>query len=418
MTPSRPASVRPALLAALVIAVLLALLAIASAATAKGPPRFHRGHLPAIGEIKLVKKEGGGAIVTAPVTYTKAISPDTPGLEFSEVTLIVAGKVKHGHAVGTQLRRTRRHLVLGTGTVVEHFGLPHRVAHRLLTLPRKQRGRLVRIDVRHRIRDARHARPMHEKDSSVTMASSHQAKPQGEAAAITVRNATAGPLQLSSEPILCMYTNGEAESNLQAFTLPEGEMMPAGGTIEAKVEGSANGLEAAEYQGGTGEGAGRWFDWEGLAVDAVANAFEIEITPILLAWDFAEHCDAQASTFLLAAANGSGEALSTQSWVVTAATCKIGCVQTNLPTAGEALGVQGVGEEEVNPGVWAHDSTEVLKALVDGGLLQNKGLEWQRAPQGEIEEEEWWYVPGEYGPEPIRVPVMRKAFELSVHQAG
>jgi hypothetical protein len=416
MTRPRLVHSRPALLGAVVIAAVLALPAIASAATAKRAPQFRRGHLPAIGEIKLLPKPHGGAVVTVPVTYTKATSPDTPGLEFSEATLTVAGRLRHGRAVGTELRRTRRHPVRGTSTVVEHFRIPPRVAHRLSALPRSLRGRLVRIDVRHRIRDAAGAEPMHEKDSSLTMASSHQAKPQGEAAAITVRNDTAVPLQLSSEPILCMYTDGEGGSNLQAFTTPEGEPLPPGATIEAKVEGSANALESAEYQGGTHEGAGRWFDWEGLVVDAVANAFEVEITPILLAWDFVEHCDAQASTFLLVAGKESGEALSTQSWVVTSATCRIGCVHTNLPTAGEALGVQGVGEEEINPGVWAHDSTEVLKGLVDGNLLQNRGLEWSRAELPEAEEEEWWYFPGEYGEEADLVPVMRKAFELSVHE--
>src|SRR6185312_7330407 len=391
-----------AVLLIFVAVALSALLMIPSAASAKGAPLFHRGHLPAIGEIKLVKKPGGGAVVTVPVTYTKAISPDTPGLEFTEVTLTVARELKHGRALGIELRRTRHHRVHGTNTVVEHFGLPRRVAHQLLDLPRKERGRLVRIDARYRICDTAGARRMHEKDSGLTMASSHQAKPQGEAAAITVRNDTSVPLQLASEPILCMYTDGEGGSNLQAFTTPEGGPLPPNATIEAKVEGSANALEAAEYQGGTHQGAGRWFDWEGLAVDAVANAFEIEITPILLAWDFVEHCDAQASTFLLVA----GE------------TCRIGCVHTNLPTAAEALGVQGVGEEQVNPGVWAHDSTEVLKGLVDGGLLQNRGLEWSRQELPEAEEEEWWYFPGEYGEEADLVPVMRKAFELSVHEAG
>lgn len=417
MTRPRPASRRRALPILAGLAVLLVALAAAGSAAAKSSPHFRRGRLPAIGEIRLVKKPGGRAVVTVPVTYTKAIGGSATGLEFAEVTLKVASKLKHGRAAGTKLSRTRRHRVAGTGTVEEHFGLPQATAHWLLGRPRKERGKLVRVDVRHRIRDTPGARPLHEKDSSLTMASSHQAKPQGEAVALTVRNDTAAPVQLSSEPILCMYTNGEGGSNLQAFTTPEGELLAPGATIEAKVEGSANALESAEYQGGTGEGAGRWFDWEGLAVDAVANALEVEITPILLAWDFVEHCDAQASTFLLAAANRSGEAVSTQSWVVTGETCKIGCVHTNLPTAGEALDVQGVGEEQINPGVWAHDSTEVLKGLVDGKALQNRGLEWSREELPETEEEEWWFFPGEYGEEADLVPVMRKAFELSIHES-
>lgn len=407
-------------------AVLLALLAIAGAASAAGSPHLRRGHLPAIGEIKLVKKPGGRAVVTVPITYTKAMSGGAAGLEFTEVTLHVAAKLRHGRAVGTRLTRTRRHPVAGTGTVAEHFGLPRRTARRLLSRPRKERGRLVRIDVRHRIRDHRGAPPMDEKDAALTMASSHQAKPQGEAAAIRLRNDTDEPIKLSSEPILCMYADGEGGSNLQAFTRPEGEPLLPGQSIEAKVEGSANELVSAVYQGGTHESAINWFDWEGPAVDALASALDVEITPIMLGWDLAEHCDAQASTFLIVASNMSGQAASTESWVVTSETCRIGCVHTNLPTAAEALGVQGVGEEEFNPGVWAHDSTEVLKGLVGGWreppaggkVVQDQGLHWTRTEQPEVEEEEWWYFPGEYGEEADLVPVMRKAFELSVGEGS
>src|SRR5689334_12012910 len=67
MTDHRPVPSRPLLRGAVVLAALLALLTIAGAASAKAAPRFHRGHLPAIGEIKLVKERHGLVKVTVPV---------------------------------------------------------------------------------------------------------------------------------------------------------------------------------------------------------------------------------------------------------------------------------------------------------------------------------------------------------------
>lgn len=292
----------------------------------------------------------------------------------------------------------------------------------LLSLSRKERGRLVRADVRHRIKERRGGRALHEKASSLTMNSSHQAHPAGESAVLTVRNDTAEPIQTASEPILCMYTNGEFGSNLQAFTTAEGRPIQPGGTIEAVVEGSASIFDEAEYQGGTSKGASHWFDWEGIAVDVIANALEIEITPILLGLDLAEHCDAQASTFMLIAGNQSGAAASSEAWVLTSETCRIGCVHTHLPTAAEALNVQGVGEEEINPGVWAENSTKILKGLVGGWrqppvggkAVQDQGLHWSRQELPEVFEE--WVEPDGEGFETVEVN--RRAWELSVHEGS
>lgn len=423
MTTPRLVPSRPALLGAGILAALLALLAIASAATAKGAPQFHRGHLPAIGEIKLVKDKGGRAEVTVPVTYTQALTPGHPaGLESAEVALYVAQKLKGGRAAGELVRRVHQHAVVGSGTVIDHFRLDRQTSQRLLRAPRKQRGKLVRVDVRHRIKRKRGTMPLYEKDASLTMASSHQAHPAGEDAFLTVRNDTAEPLKTVGEPVLCFYTNGEDGSNLQAFTTQPGRPLQPGGSIEARVEGSANIFDEAEYELGTGGGASNWFDWAGIGVDVIANAAEIELTPILLGWDIAKHCDAQASTFMLLAADEAGERASSESWVLTDETCKYGCVHTHLPTANEALGVQGVGEENINPGVWAEDSTKVLKGLVGGWweppvggkIVQDQGLHWvrQELPEAEIEEE---FFAGEYwGTETVSL----RAWELSIHEGS
>jgi hypothetical protein len=77
-----------------------------SAASAKGSPHFRRGHLPAIGEIKLVKEKGGLAEITVPVHYTQALSGNPTGLETAEVSLHIARKVKARRAVGATLTRT------------------------------------------------------------------------------------------------------------------------------------------------------------------------------------------------------------------------------------------------------------------------------------------------------------------------
>jgi hypothetical protein len=419
MTRPRPAPARPTLVALVGAVALLVCLTIVSAASAQGSSHFRRGHLPAIGEIKLAKQKGDRVEIVAPVTYTQALSGHPTGLESAEVTLHIARQVKHRRAVGITLTRTHHHLLLGTGTVIDHFRLDRRASRWLLSRGRKERGRLVRVDVRHRIKQRRGARPLHEKDASLTMASSHRARAQGEDAFLTVRNDTAEPVETVSEPILCMYTNGEGGSNLQAFTTPESAPLQPGGTIEAAVEGSASLLDEAEYQGGTGEGAGHWFDWTGVGADLIANAFDYELTPLFLGWDLARHCDAQASTFMLVAGNQTGEAASSEVWVLTSETCRHGCVDTHLPTAAEALNVQGVGEEGINPGVWAEESTQILKALVGGWreppaggkVVQDQGLHWSRQELPEAEEEvEYWTYEG-YGTETIS----RRAWDLSIH---
>lgn len=391
--------------------VLLVSLAAAGPATAAGSPHFRRGHLPSIGEIKLLKTGHGRAVVTVPIAYTQALSGSPVGLESAEVTLHIARRMKHGRPVGVTYARVHRHHLLGTAVVVDRFRLGRRISHWLLRHGRKERGRLVRVDVRHRIALRHGGRPLHEKDASITMASSHRARPQGETAVLTVRNDTQEPVKIASEPIFCMYSNGEEGSDLQDFTTPEEEPLRAGGTIEAEVQASGNIFDAAEWQGATGEGAGHWFDWEGLAVDELFTAFDIELTPIFLAFDLAKHCDVQASTFMEIAANESGSVGSSQGWVLTSETCRHGCVHTNLPTAAEALAVQT--PDGYGPGEWSEASTEILQDLVggwreppDGGkAIQDQGLHWVTEELPEVEEEHLWGLYDTY----------TKAFELSVH---
>jgi hypothetical protein len=64
-----------------------------------------------------------------------------------------------------------------------------------------------------------------------------------------------------------MYTNGEDGSNLQAFSNLPWEMWEPGETVEAEVEGDGSIFDSAEYQGGTGESAGHWFDWGSVVLD-------------------------------------------------------------------------------------------------------------------------------------------------------
>jgi hypothetical protein len=414
--------VRPAPLGALVIAVLLALLAIAGAASAKSAPRFHRGHLPAIGEIKLVKTKGGRAEVAVPVTYTQALSGHPVGLESAEVTLYVADRLQGRRAVGGKFRRIHHHAIRGSGTVVDHFRLDRKTSRWLLGRPKKERGGLVRIDVRHRIKPHRGARPLYEKDASTTMASSHRARAQGETEFLVVKNDTAVPIKTASEPDLCMYTNGENGSNLQAFTTATNRPMAPGSTVEALVQGSANLFDSAKYEAGSGKGAGEWFDWEGAAADLVLDAFEIEATPIFAAIDLAEHCTTNASIFQILAATESGEAASMESWVVTSETCSRGCVSVNLPTAFEALGVQNWNGGGEGPGEWAENSTKVLEGFVGawrgtpnaGKIVQDQGLHWgrQRLPD---QTEEITVFDGEaFEAE----EVSHVAWELSIHEGS
>ena len=422
MTRPRPVPSRTALLGAVVVAVLLALLALASTASAKGV-RFHRGHLPAIGEIKLVKTKGGRAEITVPVTYTQALRPGHPaGLESSEVTLYVAGGLKGGRAVGGKFRSIHRHAILGSGTVVDQFRLDRKTARWLLGRPKKERGRLVRVDVRHRIKPHRGSRPLHEKDASLTMAASHQAHPQGETEFLVVKNDTGVPIKTASEPDLCMYTNGEFGSNLQAFTTAPGRAMAPGSTVEALVQGSANLFDDAKYEAGSGKGAGEWFEWEGVVTDVIATAFEVEVSPILLGIDVAEHCATNASIFQILAATESGEAASMESWLVTSETCSRGCVQVNLPTAFEALGAQHWNGEGIGPGEWAENSSHVLEGLVGawrgtpnaGKIVQDQGLRWERQRLPDQVEEITVFDGEAFEAE----EVSHLAWELSIHEGS
>ena len=113
----------------------------------------------------------------------------------------------------------------------------------------------------------------------MTMASSHQAAPQGESAFLVLKNDTGQAIKTAAEPDLCMYSDGEFRSNLQLLTTQEGRPLLPGGTIEAAVEGSASLLDSAVYEAGKGSGAGDWFDWKGLAVSAVLEISEFELAP-------------------------------------------------------------------------------------------------------------------------------------------
>jgi hypothetical protein len=399
-----------------VVAALLASLAIASAASAQGAPQFRRGHLPAIGEIKLTKTKSGLAEITVPVHYTKALKGGGAGLESAEVTLHVAGKVKADRAVGDSLTRTHHHTLVGTGLVVDDFRLDRKESKWLLSRPRKQQGRLVRVDVRHRIKTKAGAKPLHEKDASLDMATSHRARPQGEDLELTFRNDTVVPIKTAAEPDLCMYTNGEEGSNLNFFTTAPGYPIYPTGTIEARIEGSADIFDTAEYEAGSGKGAGEWFDWTGVAVAVILEAVEAPAAPLLDALDLADHCESQASTFQIAAASLNGETSSLQSWVVTGETCRRGCVNTNLPTAYEALGVQNWNGGGYGPGEWAENSTDVLGVLAGGWrgvpnggkIVQDQGLHWSQQELPEVEEEHLW---GLYTTD-------TKAFEVAIHEGS
>jgi hypothetical protein len=407
---------------AALLAAALALLALAGAASAKASPQFRRGHLPAIGEIGLVKAKGGRAEVTVPVTYTQALAGGPAGLESSEVALYVAAGMKGGRAAGTRFISVHRHTILGSGTVIDRFRLRRKASRWLLARPRKERGRLVRVDVRHRIKPHHGARPLHEKDASLTMASSHQARPEGETEFLVLKNDTGAPIKTASEPDLCMYTNGEFGSNLQAFTTVPGRPLPPGGTVEALVQGSDNILDSAKYEAGSGRGAGEWLDWEGVGADLILDAFEIEAGPIFAAIDFVEHCTTNASIFQILAASESGEAASLQSWLVTSETCSRECVRVNLPTAAEALGVQHWNGEGIGPGEWAENSTDVLKGMVGGWfgtpsggkIVQDQGLHWERRPLPEQTEEITVFDGEAFEAE----EVSHLAWELSVHEGS
>jgi hypothetical protein len=423
----RSALPRLVLLAA---AALVLLLLGATAAAAKGSARFHRGHLPAIGEIALAKTQRGLVAISVPVTYTKAVAGRDRGLETSEVTLHVARKLTPAGTSGLVAERTHRHRIDGNGTVRDRFVLGAKASRELLGIGRKLRGRLVRVDVRHRIRERPGGKPMHVKAASSTMVSSHRAHPQGIAGFMTVRNDTGAPVNTASTPILCMYTNGEEGSNLQLLSTSPGHPLYPGGTIEAEIEADGSILDTAHYQGPNGQSAGAYFDWLGVGAEWLANEFDVEATPFSLLIDMTTNCFAQASTFQIFAEEvpnwheQGGEAPPTQSssseaWVITSQTgCKF-CPTSNFITAYNALQYQGVGEEQVNPGIWGRESTKIIEGLVGGWrtppaggkIVADQGLHWQWRELAErVEEIE------EFNGEEIELHW--KQWEVSIHEGS
>jgi hypothetical protein len=398
--PLLPGSSRRAL--ALAGIAVLALCAFGGSASAKSL-KFHRGGLPSIGQISVKQRDNSSAVVAVPVTFTKAIRGPI-GLERAEVTLLVYPRLKRDRADGHPfVKQTRDHMVRGDGTRVEHFRLNRREAKRFFALGKRARGKLLRIDVQHLIRNGKGEPMIHEKDASMTLASSHRARPQGQSGTMILANRTNTSLNTTSTPIMCMYTEGEEGSNLQWFTA---EGLAPGGTIEAFVEADGSIFDSSEYQGPTGASAGQYFDWMGIAIDAIAYSFDVELTPFMLAIDLATHCDSMASTFSLVAANAEGAGASSEAFVLTAENCRIECPHEHLISANYALDFQGLGEE-TNPGIWASKSTEVLLALAgywhgipepEGGkVVQDDGLhfDWREWENEEEDEPEWEVSVGE-----------------------
>lgn len=395
---SRTRLSRPRLFLFSAIAALLALLVAAGGAGAKGSARFQPGHLPAIGQIELTKVQNGRVEISVPVTYTKATSESRPELESSLVSLKIAAKLKRGRPVGQAFSRTYSRRLKDSGTVVERFLLGPEKSRWLLGKSRRLRGELVRVDVQHLIKERRGERALHQKDASQTMASSHRAKAQGASIELTLRNDTNGPVNNVATPIMCMYTDGEEGSNLEWFSTNGSAMLP-GETIEAEIEADASIFDEAEYQGPTGESAGQYFDYLGFAADAIAYAFDVELTPFTLGLDLVSHCDAMASTFSFVAATRQGGGASTsEAWVLTDETCRIGCPNSHFISDYYALGFQGLGEE-TNPGLWNHKSTELLEAFVgsyygvsSGRIVQDDGLHFDWSETGD---EQWEVSIGE-----------------------
>jgi len=388
---------------ALLAVLALALLALAGPAGAK-TSKFQRGGLPSIGQITLKERDNGSTVVRVPVTYTKALPRGPAGLEMAAVTLVVYPRMKHGRSDGHPFAKyTREHFVKGDETFVDRFRLNRREAKRFFGLGRKARGKLLRVDVQHRIKDRPGEPALHEKDASMTLASSHRARPQGESGVLMLRNDTKTSLNTVSTPIMCMYTEGEEGSNLQWFTA---EDLAPGATVESFIEADGSIFDSSEYQGPTGASAGQYFDWLGIEIDLIAYAFDVELTPFMLALDLVTHCDAMASTFSFVAANAEGAGASSEAWVLTGETCRIDCPREHLISADYALDFQGLGEE-TNPGLWAHKSTEVLSALAghwqglpepEGGkVVQDNGLhfDWREWENEEEDEPEWEVSVGE-----------------------
>lgn len=163
------------LAAAIAAVTILAFVALTSLAAAKSA-KFHRGGLPSIGQITLSQQRSGVVIVSVPVTYKKALSTSRRGMETTSVTLNVFPRLKLGRPDGHPSDRTHDHFVKGDETIVDHFRLGREKSRWLLGTSRKVRGKLVRVDVQHLIRDRPGQPPLHEKDASLTLASSHRAK--------------------------------------------------------------------------------------------------------------------------------------------------------------------------------------------------------------------------------------------------
>jgi hypothetical protein len=177
-----------------------------------------------------------------------------------------------------------------------------------------------------------------------------------------------------------MYTDGEEESNLQLFST-HGAALPPGGTIEAEIEADGSIFDEAEYQGPSGESAGQYFDYLGFDIDAIATAFDVELTPFILAYELASDCDVMPSTFSFVAATEEGGAASSEAWVLTAENCRYGCPHEHLISAAVALGFQSPGEDGSE--IWSGQSDGILEALAGfwvsgssdrGKVVQDDGL--------------------------------------------
>jgi len=392
MSVSRPSRAVPFAL----LAAALAVGALAAPAQAKPGPKFHRGGLPSIGEISLAKTAGGRVEISVPVTYTKALSGGPSGLESSRVTLRVAAKARNGRQTGTAFERSRRHRIGESGTIVDRFTLGPQDSRWLLSKGRSLRGALVRIDVEHLIKARRGGPPLHEKDASMTMASSHRARAQGASGELTLRNETAEPIETIAKPTMCMYTDGEWGSNLEMFST-NGEPIQPTGTIETEIEADGSVFSDAEWEGGTSPFE---FDVLGAAVDVIGTELGVELGPLVALVDLATHCDSMASTFMVVAAGPAGKTASSEAWVLTDETCRFGCPHQHLISAYEALGFQSPGEENGSE-IWASASTEVLERLVGyynpaasirGRIVQDVGLDFE---WDELSSDEWEISVGE-----------------------
>ena len=98
----------------------------------------------------------------------------------------------------------------------------------------------------------------------------------------------------------------------------------------------------------------------------ILDAAEFELAPFIVAIDFADHCESQASIFQILAADESGEAASMQSWVVTSETCSQRLRRHQPADRLRSARRAALGASELGPGEWAENSTDVLEGLVGG----------------------------------------------------